>query len=156
MLTLAAIHPHHAHPVVWVSLITLQACGIGIAFGGSVVLALGLLGGARTFAMRMIGSGNSVSLLNVQAAENRADAQTGVLALRVSKHAALARVVWFRCEGCGYELMNIPLKRNPGAGSGWVGTMRVYVPGKMTSPVTLKALLSSRCQPMGGNVNERS
>jgi hypothetical protein len=97
MLEPAAIHSHHiapSHPVVWVSLINLQACGIGIAFGGSVVLALGLLGGARTFAMRMIRSGNSINWLNVQAAENRADAQTGVLALALGFAIQAGTTIW--------------------------------------------------------------
>jgi hypothetical protein len=83
-----------AHLVIWVSLTNLQACGIGIAFGGSVVLALGLLGGARTFAMRMIGSGNSISWLNVQAAENKADAQTGVLALALGFAVQAGTTIW--------------------------------------------------------------
>ena len=61
--------------------------------------------------------------------------------LRVSKHSALGRVVWFRCA-CGYELSGMPARRSPGGGWGWKGTARVYVPGKMSSPVTLKALLA--------------
>lgn len=59
--------------------------------------------------------------------------------LRVSRHAALGRVVWFRC-GCGYELSGVPVKRNPVA-SGWAGTVRVFAPWKMRSPVTVAALL---------------
>jgi hypothetical protein len=92
-----AIQTHHitpTHPVVWVSLIDWQACGIGLAFGGSVVLALGLLSGARHYALRMTRSGNSNSWQNVQAAENRADAQTGVLALAAGFAIQAATTIW--------------------------------------------------------------
>src|ERR1700744_3276570 len=84
MLTLTEVHAHHVtqvNPVAWISLINWQACGIGFAFGGSIVLAIGLLSGARSYALRMTRSGNTNSWQNVQAAENRADAQTGVVAL---------------------------------------------------------------------------
>ncbi len=82
------------HPIVWVSLINWQACGIGLAFGGSVVLALGLLSGARPYALRMTRSGNTNSWQNVQAAENRADAQTGVLALVIGFGIQAITTVW--------------------------------------------------------------
>ena len=91
------VHPHHvtsAHPVVWISLINWQACGIGLAFGGSIVLALGLLSTPLKFALRMSRSGNSNLWQNVQAAENRADAQTGVLGLVAGFGIQAAATVW--------------------------------------------------------------
>jgi hypothetical protein len=63
--------------------------------------------------------------------------------LRVSRHPALGRVAWFRCER-GYELSGMAVRRDHnGAGWGWAGTTRVFVPRKMTSPGTLKAVLGS-------------
>jgi hypothetical protein len=82
------------HHVVWVSLINLQACGIGVAFGGSVVLALGLLSGAPRYAMRMMQSGNTNSWQNVQAAENKADAQVGVLAIALGFGIQAVTTIW--------------------------------------------------------------
>ena len=61
--------------------------------------------------------------------------------LRVSKQTALGRVVWFRCQ-CDYELSGVPARRNPGASSGWAGTVRMFVPAKMRSPVSMKAVLA--------------
>lgn len=83
-----------AHPVVWVSLVNWQACGIGLAFGGSIVLALGLLSGAPAFAVRMVRSRNSNAWQCVQVAENRADAQTGVLALVIGFGIQAITTVW--------------------------------------------------------------
>ena len=60
--------------------------------------------------------------------------------LRVSKHKALGKVIWLRCE-CGYELSGMPVKRDSDPSSGWAQTMRVWVPGRMTSPQTFKTLL---------------
>jgi hypothetical protein len=57
------------------------ACGIGFAFAGSIVLAWGLIGKPKAYAARVIRSGNGSYAANVQVAENRADAQVGILAL---------------------------------------------------------------------------
>jgi hypothetical protein len=59
------------------------ACGIGFAFAGSIVLAWGLIGKPKAYAARVIRSGNGSYAANIQTAENRADAQVGILAIVV-------------------------------------------------------------------------
>jgi hypothetical protein len=59
------------------------AFGIGFAFAGSIVLAWGLIGKPKSYAARIIRSGNGSYAANVQVAENRADAQVGIAALVV-------------------------------------------------------------------------
>ncbi|MGO9187033.1 MAG: hypothetical protein ACLP8X_00990 [Streptosporangiaceae bacterium] len=90
----ASMHKTPAHPIVWHSLIDWQACGIGLAFGGSVVLALGLLSGAPRYAFRMMRSRNTNTWQNVLAAENRADAQVGVFALVIGFGIQAITTVW--------------------------------------------------------------
>lgn len=58
------------------------------------MLALGLLSGVRSYALRMTRSRNSNLWQNVQAAENRADAQTGVLALVIGFGIQAITTVW--------------------------------------------------------------
>lgn len=97
MLTSIRLYSHHAasaHPIVWISLINWQAFGIGIAFGGSIVLAIGLLSGAPSLAKRIISSGNSPSWQVVQVAESKADAQTGVFALALGFAIQAVTTIW--------------------------------------------------------------
>jgi hypothetical protein len=59
----------------------LFALGLGLDFGGALLLARGLLGGPAAFTHRLTQSRNTLSWANVRAAEDRANGVAGVIPL---------------------------------------------------------------------------